>query len=42
VKFSFERYKGGGATALKARVAAVEIVDPLAIRFRSSSRGPTS
>jgi peptide/nickel transport system substrate-binding protein len=34
VKFSFERYKGGGATALKSRVAAVEIVDPLRIRFR--------
>src|SRR2546427_4445595 len=27
VKFSFDRYKGGGATTLKARVAAVEIVD---------------
>ena len=25
VKFSFERYKGGGATTLKARVATVEI-----------------
>src|SRR3989441_13029573 len=25
VKFSFERYKGGGAAALKARVAAVEV-----------------
>ena len=34
VKFSFERYKGGGATTLKARVAAVEIVDPQRIRFR--------
>ena len=34
VKFSFERYKGGGATALKSRVAAVEIVDPQRIRFR--------
>src|SRR5262249_3011561 len=31
VKFSFERYKGGGAVTLKARVAAVEIVDPLRI-----------
>src|SRR6185503_1950813 len=29
VKFSFERYKGGGATTLKARVAAVEVVDAL-------------
>jgi peptide/nickel transport system substrate-binding protein len=34
VKFSFERYKGGGATSLKARVAAVEIVDPQRVRFR--------
>ena len=25
VKFSFERYKGGGATTLEARVATVEI-----------------
>src|SRR5216110_2631749 len=28
VKYSFERYKGAGATTLKARVAAVEMVDP--------------
>src|SRR5437660_11203022 len=28
VKFSFERYKGAGATTLKTRVAAVEVVDP--------------
>jgi peptide/nickel transport system substrate-binding protein len=34
VKFSFERYKGGGATTLKTRVAAVEIVDPQHVRFR--------
>src|SRR5437667_9660876 len=34
VKFSFERYTGGGATTLKARVAAVEIVDAHRIRFR--------
>jgi peptide/nickel transport system substrate-binding protein len=34
VKFSFERYKGAGATTLKARVAAVEIVDPHRVRFR--------
>src|SRR6266850_854131 len=27
VKFSFERYKGGGAATLKAHVAAVEVVD---------------
>src|SRR5262249_19182882 len=34
VKFSFERYKGSGATTLKARVATIEIVDPQRIRFR--------
>ncbi len=34
VKFSFERYKGAGATTLKTRVAAVEIVDPHRVRFR--------
>src|SRR5713101_4290927 len=33
VKFSFDRYRGGGATTLKARVAAVEIVDAQRIRF---------
>jgi peptide/nickel transport system substrate-binding protein len=40
VKFSFERYKGGGATSLKSRVAAVEIVDPLRIRFRLKQPWP--
>jgi peptide/nickel transport system substrate-binding protein len=34
VKFSFERYKGSAATTLKARVAAVEIVDSHHVRFR--------
>ena len=34
VKFSFERYKGGGAATLKARVAAVEIADGQRVRFR--------
>jgi len=29
VKFSFERYKGGGATELRANVQRVEVVDPL-------------
>jgi peptide/nickel transport system substrate-binding protein len=33
VKFSFDRYKGSGATVLKEKVAKVEIVDPLVIRF---------
>src|SRR5215510_353255 len=40
VKFSFERYKGGGATTLKARVAAVEVVDPLRVRFRMKQPWP--
>src|SRR5947208_10145353 len=40
VKFSFDRYKGGGATTLKARVAAVEIVDPQRILLRLSPRAP--
>jgi peptide/nickel transport system substrate-binding protein len=33
VKFSFERYKGAGAKELQSRVANVEIVDPLTVRF---------
>jgi peptide/nickel transport system substrate-binding protein len=33
VKFSFERYRGASAATLKARVARVEIVDPLRVRF---------
>ena len=40
VKFSFERYKGAGATTLKARVAAVEIVDPHRVRFRLKQPWP--
>jgi peptide/nickel transport system substrate-binding protein len=40
VKFSFERYKGGGAATLKARVPAVEIVDPLRVRFRMKQPWP--
>ena len=40
VKFSFDRYKGGGATTLKARVAAVEIVDPQRVRFRLKQPWP--
>jgi peptide/nickel transport system substrate-binding protein len=34
VKFSFERYRGAAAKLLKEKVAAVEVVDPLRIRFR--------
>src|SRR5215212_2567327 len=33
VKFSFERYRGAAASVLKAKVARVEIVDPLRVRF---------
>src|SRR6266849_1648120 len=33
-KFSFERYKGAAASTLKARVAAVEVVDSHRIRIR--------
>ena len=40
VKYSFERYKGAGATTLKARVAAVEIVDPHRVRFRMKQPWP--
>ena len=40
VKFSFERYKGAGASTLKARVAFVEIVDPLHVRFRFKQPWP--
>src|SRR2546428_6971699 len=34
VRFSFERYKGAAATIMKARMAAVEVVDTYRIRFR--------
>src|SRR5215470_6658903 len=34
VKFSFDRYRGAAATLLKARVAAVEVVDTHRVRFR--------
>ena len=33
VKFSFERYKGAGASEMKGRVRQVEAVDPLTVRF---------
>ena len=33
VEFSFNRYAGSGATVLKEKVARVEIVDPLTVRF---------
>jgi len=40
VKFSFERYRGTAAPALKAHVAAVEVVDPQRIRFRLKQPWP--
>jgi peptide/nickel transport system substrate-binding protein len=40
VKFSFERYRGASATLLKAKVAAVEIVGPLRVRFRLKQPWP--
>ena len=40
VKFSFERYKGAGASTLKARVGAVEVVAPLHVRFRLKQPWP--
>src|SRR5262245_1778295 len=40
VKFSFERYRGTSAAFLKSRVAAVEVVDPLRIRFRLKEPWP--
>ena len=40
VKYSFERYKGAGATTLRARVATVEVVDPHRVRFRLKQPWP--
>ena len=40
VKFSFERYQGAGAQALKDHVSEVEIVDPLVVRFRLKEPWP--
>src|SRR6202795_1580327 len=39
-KFSFERYKGVSAKAIKDRVAAVETPGPLQVRFRLKSPWP--
>jgi peptide/nickel transport system substrate-binding protein len=33
VKFSFDRYNGAGARELRARVKALDVVDPLTVRF---------
>jgi len=40
VKFSFERYQGAGAQALKDHVSDVEIVDPLVVRFHLNAPWP--
>src|SRR5581483_6521394 len=40
VKFSFERYRGAAAAALKSEVARVEVVDPLRVRFVLKQRWP--
>ena len=40
VKFSFDRYKGTSATALKEHVKQVEIVDPRVIRFHLHAPWP--
>ena len=40
VKFSFDRYRGAAAKALKDRVAAVETPGPLQVRFRLKNAWP--
>jgi peptide/nickel transport system substrate-binding protein len=40
VKFSFERYKGSGAKALKERVREVQVVDPGRVRFHLKEPWP--
>jgi peptide/nickel transport system substrate-binding protein len=40
VKFSFERYKGAAASSFRARVAAVEVLDPSRVRFRLKQPWP--
>ena len=40
VKFSFERYRGASSGHFKARVAAVEVVDPQRVRFRLKQPWP--
>src|SRR5262249_10579396 len=40
VQFSFERYRGSGATELHAKVKSVEIVDPLTVRFHLHAPWP--
>ena len=40
VKFSFERYKGAGATEMQTRVKQVEAVDPVTVRFHLTEPWP--
>jgi peptide/nickel transport system substrate-binding protein len=40
VKFSFDRYKGAGATVLHDHVESVEIVDPRVVRFHLKEPWP--
>jgi peptide/nickel transport system substrate-binding protein len=40
VKWSFERYKGAGATELHTRVRQVDAVDPLTVRFQLKEPWP--
>jgi peptide/nickel transport system substrate-binding protein len=40
VKFSFDRYRGGGAAELRANVQRVEVVDPLTVRFHLNEAWP--
>lgn len=40
VKFSFERYKGAGATILKEKVDRIETVDPRVVRFHLKREWP--
>jgi peptide/nickel transport system substrate-binding protein len=40
VKFSYDRYKGAGASEMRARVVRAEIVDPLTIRFHLKEPWP--
>ena len=40
VKFSYDRYKGAGAKELQAHVEAVEVVNPLTVKFRLKAPWP--
>ncbi|HWB52136.1 MAG TPA: ABC transporter substrate-binding protein [Stellaceae bacterium] len=40
VKFSFDRYKGAGATTIREHVDSVEIVDPRTVRFHLKEPWP--